>query len=228
MKETLSTGRIETISDILNKSGAKTGVEIGVFKGEFSRNILERWNGTLYLVDPWRELSDEEYLDSSNHKNHQDAFAQTMESIKGFESRAFMLRGLGEEMVHLFQDNSLDYIYIDGNHDYDHVKQDLELWWPKLKPGGLMTGHDYLMVDWPNAPKMDNGKDIHVWADGYQWSLRDYPGSVEDGYAGVFGVNPAVEEFVQQHNLQFELTNEWTSSFLIIKPKKETNSNNLI
>lgn len=222
MRETLSTGRIETISNILNNSGAKTGVEIGVFKGEFSRNILERWNGTLYLIDPWRELSDEEYLDSSNHKNHQDAFAQTMESIKGFENRAFMLRGLGEEMVHLFQDNSLDYVYIDGNHDYDHVKQDLELWWPKLKPGGLMAGHDYLMVNWENAPKMDNGKDIHVWADGYQWSLRGYSGPVEDGYAGVFGVNPAVEEFVQQHNLQFELTNEWTSSFLIIKPIFET------
>jgi len=222
MKQTLSTGRIETISTILNNSGAMTGVEIGVFKGEFSRNILERWNGTLYLVDPWRELSDEEYLDSSNHKNHQDAFAQTMESIKGFENRAFMLRGLGEEMIHLFQDNSLDYIYIDGNHDYDHVKQDLELWWPKLKQGGLMSGHDYLLVDWDNAPKLDNDKDIHVWANGYQWSLRDYSGNVEDGYAGVFGVNPAVEEFVQQHNLQFELTNEWTSSFLIIKPIDET------
>jgi predicted O-methyltransferase YrrM len=220
MKPTIDTGRIETISNILNNSGAKTGVEIGVFKGEFSRNILERWNGTLYLVDPWRELSDEEYLDSSNHKNHRDAFAQTMEAIKGFENRAFMLRGLGEEMVHLFKDNSLDYIYIDGNHDYDHVKQDLELWWPKLKAGGLLAGHDYLLVDWLAARKMDNGKDIHVWADGYQWSLRDYPGRVEDGYAGVFGVNPAVEEFVKEHELEYELTNEWTSSFIIIKPKR--------
>lgn len=218
MKETLDTNRIETISNILNKSGAKTGVEIGVFKGEFSRNILERWDGTLYLIDPWRELSDEEYLDSSNHKNHQDAFAQTMESIKGFESRAFMLRGLGEEMVHLFQDNSLDYIYIDGNHDYKHVKQDLELWWPKLKPGGLLAGHDFLILDWKRQPKLENGKDIHVWANGYDWSIRSYPGNVEDGYAGVFGVNPAVEEFTKNNNLEYELTNEWTSSFLIIKP----------
>lgn len=218
MKEILNTGRIETISNILNKIGAKTGVEIGVFKGEFSRNILERWNGTLYLIDPWRELSDEEYLDSSNHKNHQDAFAQTMESIKGFESRAFMLRGLGEEMIHLFKDNSLDYIYIDGNHDYDHVKQDLKLWWPKLKAGGLLAGHDYLLdFDWKKQPKLDNGKDIHVWANGYNWSIRDYSGPVEDGYAGVFGVNPAVDEFAKKKGLKFELTNEWTSSFIIIK-----------
>lgn len=217
MKQILETDRIEAISSILNNSNAKIGVEIGVFKGEFSKNILERWNGTLYLIDPWRELSDTEYLDSSNHKNHQDAFAQTMESIKGYESRAFMLRGLGEEIVHLFQDNSLDYIYIDGNHDYDHVLQDLNLWWPKLKQGGLMAGHDYLILDWENQPKLQNGKDIHVWANGYEWSIRNYPGKVEEGYAGVFGVNPAVEEFAKKNKLKFELTNEWTSSFLIKK-----------
>jgi predicted O-methyltransferase YrrM len=210
--------RIDAISNILNKIGAKVGVEIGVFKGEFSRNILNKWNGTLYLIDPWRELSDEEYLDSSNHKNHQDAFAKTMESIRGIEDRAFMLRGLGEEMVHLFQDNSLDYVYIDGNHDYDHVKQDLELWWPKLKPGGLMAGHDYLLLDWNRQPKRENNKDINVWADGEQWSIANDEWCTDKNYAGVFGVNPAVEEFVQQHNLQFDLTNEWTSSFLIIKP----------
>ena len=223
MKETLKTNRVETISSILNKSEARTGVEIGVFKGEFSRAILEKWNGTLYLIDPWRELSDEEYLDSSNHKNHQDAFLQTMNSIKGFESRAFMLRGLGEELVHLFKDNSLDYIYIDGNHDYDHAKQDLKLWWPKLRPGGLMAGHDYLQLNWERQPKLKNGKDIHVWADGENWSIINRPGTPEEGYSGVFGVNPAVEEFAAELGLDFELTSEWTSSFLIIKPIFETN-----
>lgn len=82
MKEQLKIDRIEAISNILNASNAKTGVEVGVFKGEFSKEILKRWNGTLYLIDPWRELSDEEYLDSSNHKNHKDAYFQTMEAIK--------------------------------------------------------------------------------------------------------------------------------------------------
>jgi hypothetical protein len=218
MHKTLNIDRIEAISNILNNMDAKVGVEIGVFKGEFSRNILDRWSGTLYLIDPWRELSDDEYLDSSNHKNHQDAFAKTMEAIKGVEHRAFMLRGLGEEMVNLFQDNSLDYVYIDGNHDYDHVKQDLELWWPKLKPGGLMAGHDYLLVDWSIADKRENGKDINVWADGFQWSINHNLWCTDKNYAGVFGVNPAVEEFAKLHNLKFDLTNEWTSSFLMFKP----------
>lgn len=212
------TTREAAISNLLNKNSAKVGVEIGVFKGEFSKSILENWKGTLYLIDPWRELSDEVYLDSSNHKNHQTAFSDTMNSIKGFESRAFMLRGLGEELVDLFEDNSLDYVYIDGNHDYDHVKQDLDLWWPKLKSGGLLSGHDYLLINWEKQPKLDNGKDIHVWANGESWSIINKSGSPEDGYSGVFGVNPAVDEFVEEHKLECNLTREWTSSFIIIKP----------
>lgn len=128
-----------------------------------------------------------------------------------------MLRGLSTEIADLFQSNTLDYVYIDGNHDYDHVTHDLNVWWPKLKQGGLLAGHDYLIVDWQNSPKLENGKDIHVWADGYTWSIRNYSGKVEDGYAGIFGVNPAVEEFVKENGLQFELTNEWTSTFLIKK-----------
>ena len=210
--------REEAVSNILNQNLAKIGVEIGVFKGEFSRNILEQWPGTLYLIDPWRDLSDEEYLDSSNHKNHQTAFSDTMNSIKGFENRAFMLRGLGEEMIDLFKDNSLDYVYIDGNHDYDHVKQDIEMWWPKLKSGGLMSGHDYLLVDWSEDLCLPNGKDKHIWANGETWSIRNYAGLPEEGYSGVFGVNPAVDEFVEKHGLDCNLTKEWTSSFIIIKP----------
>jgi hypothetical protein len=126
-------------------------------------------------------------------------------------------------LVHLFKDNSLDYIYIDGNHDYDHAKQDLKLWWPKLRPGGLMAGHDYLQLNWERQPKLKNGKDIHVWADGENWSIINRPGTLEEGYSGVFGVNPAVEEFAAELGLDFELTSEWTSSFLIIKPIFETN-----
>lgn len=44
------------------------GVEVGTFKGEFSRQIVNNWNGTLYMVDVWRPLG-EEYIDASNHLN---------------------------------------------------------------------------------------------------------------------------------------------------------------
>ena len=43
-----------------------------------------------------------------------------------------------------FENESIDWIYIDGNHSYEFVKEDLNNWWPKIKPGGFMCGDDYI------------------------------------------------------------------------------------
>jgi hypothetical protein len=202
--------RVSFITELLNNRACKKGVEIGVFKGQFSRQLLENWDGTLYMVDPWRPLGDE-YIDASNHKNHMDAYQETMDNIRGFEDRAFMFRGLGELVVDVFEDNSLDFVYIDGNHAYDWVKQDIQLWWPKLKKNGLLMGHDYILMDWYNDSNfLDNGKDKELWMKGPE-------SSDEYVYAGIFGVNPAVDEWAEEVNKTFLLTNEWTSSFIMVK-----------
>lgn len=205
------------ISTLLNQRNCKVGVEIGTFKAEFSRSILERWDGRLYMIDPWRPLG-EDYEDSSNHAEHLNAYREASENLKGFEDRSFMLRGLSSQLVDLFEDNSLDWVYIDGNHAYDFVKQDLELWWPKLKKGGIMSGHDFLLIDWWASYLLPNGKDKYVHADGNRWSINKGPGEYADGYAGVFGVNPAVEEFCKEHEIkECFLSKEWNSSFVFLK-----------
>lgn len=140
-----------------------------------------------------------------------DAYQETMDNIRGFEDRAFMFRGLGELVVDVFEDNSLDFVYIDGNHAYDWVKQDIQLWWPKLKKNGLLMGHDYILMDWYNDSNfLDNGKDKELWMKGPE-------SSDEYVYAGIFGVNPAVDEWAEEMNKTFLLTNEWTSSFIMVK-----------
>ncbi len=204
--------RLDLIPALLNSQcpGGK-GVEIGVFKGQFTKHILDRWDGTLYLVDPWRALNEEEYLDSSNHANHNDAYSQTMQRIKGNEDRAFMIRALSNQAADLFPDNSLDFVYIDGNHAYEYVKMDLEIWWPKLKVGGIFAGHDYLPMDWFKDPNFaENGIDKHIW---------HYPEDKPDQltYSGVFGVNPAVDEFAQKNGITFKVTNEYYGTFFAIK-----------
>lgn len=201
------------IPKVLNKTNAKIGVEIGVFKAQFSKHLLSNWSGTLYMIDPWRPLGDE-YIDSSNHKNHMNAYEESMKNIKGFEDRAFMLRGLGENFADLFKDQSLDFVYIDGNHAYSYVKADINMWWPKLKEGGLLLGHDYLKLDWydPDQAFHENGIDKHMW----MWSEDSE--NKEPAYAGIFGVNPAVDEFCEEHGLSGAVTNEFTGSFVIIKP----------
>jgi hypothetical protein len=197
-------GEYLTSLGLINK-----GVEVGVFKGDFSKEILSKWPGTLYMVDPWRPLGDE-YIDSSNHKNHSTAYSETMGSIGGFEDRAIMVRALSEQAVDLFEDDSLDFVYLDGNHAYDFIKQDIELWYPKVKKGGLVAGHDYLGMDWYGGTTfLANGKDKHIYSNNGSGPMK---------YAGIFGVNPAVDEFCKDNNYEVNLNNEaWFDTWWFIK-----------
>ena len=194
----------------LNDINAKNAVEVGVFKAQFSKHLLENWGGILWMVDPWRAFEEGEgYVDASNHKQHQTAYLEAMQNIEGYESRAFMLRGLSSDMASRFEDGSLDLVYIDGNHAYEWVKEDIELWWPKLRKGGVLTGHDYLDMDWDSGTFADNGKDKHIWMTGSEHE--------EHIYAGLFGVNPAVDEFVEREGLELTLTSEWLGSWIVQK-----------
>jgi hypothetical protein len=104
----------------------------------------------------------------------------------------------------------LDFIYIDANHAYDFVKEDIECWYPKVKPGGWVMGHDYIDMNWETPPFAENGKDKHLWM---------YDDSNPEGtkYAGVFGVNPAVDEFCLENNYTPRFTSEWFGTWYFKK-----------
>lgn len=197
--------RIDLITEIGKEFPNGKGVEVGTFKGEFSKEIMENWGGTLYMVDVWRPLSNEEYLDSSNHNNYVNGvYSEAINNTKGFEDRAVMVRATSEIASHMFEDNSLDFVYIDANHAYDYVVQDIELWYPKVKEGGYLCGHDYIHMDWYNDPNFAlNHKDKHI-----------YNGEF---YHGVFGVNPAVDEFCDKHGYTPQITKEWFGSWWVKK-----------
>lgn len=186
----------------------KIGVEVGTFKGEFAKQILSTWEGILYMVDPWRELT-KGYIDISNHINHPTSYLETINNLKGFEDRGFMLRGKSSQIVDLFEDESLDFVYIDGNHEYSYVKEDIDLWYPKIKKGGLISGHDYCLFNgnregWYKDPNFaEDGINKHIWGDNI--------------YYGLFGVNPAVDEFVNSKGYQLYHTDEWSSTWYIFK-----------
>jgi hypothetical protein len=200
----LDINRVELISRLGKEFQLGKGVEVGSFKGEFAKEILEAWSGTLYMVDVWRGLGDE-YLDSSNHNIHTSAYADTMKSIEGHEKRAIMIRTDSLNGSELFEDESLDFVYIDANHAYDYVVEDIKLWHPKVKKGGYLLGHDYIAIDWYNDPNfMENRKDKHIYA-------------ANGFYFGVFGVNPAVDEFCKEYEYNLSITNEWFGTWMIQK-----------
>lgn len=202
--------RIELIKSLLLEYPKGTGVEVGTFKGQFSKEIMQVWDGTLFLVDVWRELGSE-YNDASNNANFEGGvYGECINNIRGYEDRAIMIRASSEIASNFFEDESLDFVYIDANHAYEFVKQDIQLWFPKVKKGGLVMGHDYLKIDWSIPPFADNGIDKHIW-------LNEGEGDEYNVYAGVFGVNPAVNEFCIQNSYQPSFTDEWLGTWYFKK-----------
>jgi hypothetical protein len=143
----------DRLPDAFNALGlVGRGAEIGVRKGEFSELILSRWRGTQLLsIDPWTPADPESYRDSSNVSDdeHERFLAEAQGRLLAFGERSLIWRLTSEDAAARIEDSSLDFVYLDARHDDASVMHDLELWWPKVRPGGVLAGHDYLDGELP-------------------------------------------------------------------------------
>jgi Methyltransferase domain len=166
---------------------ASVGVEVGVWKGDLSALLLQRVRpARLFLVDPW--AFDPNYADSlfgggsAKSQADMDAICQqvrarfTAEITQGVVS---IQRSTSVEAAGSMADESVDWVYIDGNHTYEFVLEDLRSWYPKVRPGGLVTGDDY-------------GRPGTWWGDGVTKAVTEF-----------VGTEPVVVETI--HNHQFAL-----------------------
>lgn len=118
------------------------GVEIGVCRGHFSDIILKHTKlKRLYSIDPWSRPESEPLDDA--HTSTVNMYLDTLRLLSKHGERSVVYRARSEEAIAMFDDASLDFVYIDGDHRYEAVQLDISLWWPKLKPGGIFAGHDY-------------------------------------------------------------------------------------
>ena len=126
-------------------------IEIGVQEGYFADLVLSKWPSfkTYYGIDPWTQQAN--YKDGANVDNnaHENKYKNTLKKFnsKFGENRIKLIRNFSNLVVSYFKDYSLDFIYIDGRHDYCGVYEDLTLYYPKLKCNGIMGGHDYYSAE---------------------------------------------------------------------------------
>lgn len=133
-------------------------IELGVEKGYFSKMMLTHLEPKkLYLVDPWEigfdKNADETYGDTLNNlstaystvDDYQHLFNELSNEIKS--KQVVLKKNYSYEVVNTFKDEYFDFIYIDSCHLYPAVKNDLNIFLPKLKKGGIMAGHDYFEYD---------------------------------------------------------------------------------
>ncbi len=129
----------------LAERGINTGAEIGVAVAEYSVVLCEAMEGPIYLIDPWKEYPREVYCDTANvsQLEHDMRFRYVNNFIKVKGLNAKVMRMTSMEAAEEFEPASLDFVYIDANHAYEWVVIDLEAWWPKVRSGGFVCGHDF-------------------------------------------------------------------------------------
>lgn len=133
-------GRLQ-LAELLHELDFKVGVEIGVAQGWYSNEIMKRNpQMKLYGVDPW--ISYEGYTDyklKSTFKGLIEAAHARLDRYPNYE----FVQKFSADALKDFEDNSLDFVYIDGNHADPYVSEDISGWWKKLRCGGILAGHDY-------------------------------------------------------------------------------------
>ncbi|MEO0344052.1 MAG: class I SAM-dependent methyltransferase [Pseudomonadota bacterium] len=152
------------------------GAEIGVWQGDFSKMVLStRKLDTYYLIDPYAfmpEFPNRMYGGTvAKSQADMDAiFEGTKAKLAPLPGKQVWLRDLSEQAADQIQDGVLDFIYLDGNHYFEWVYKDLQLYIPKIRVGGHMILDDWLWRD-------DEGKTpVKLAAEKF---ARDMPGCMD-------------------------------------------------
>jgi predicted O-methyltransferase YrrM len=144
----------QTFVDLVKAQGWRVGVELGVDKGILTGMLLRACPGLhLYAVDIFPDMER-----SRRVFEYEEAYP------------ALDILGMtGDEASRAFVDQSLDFVFIDADHSYHAVKSDIAHWYPKVRDGGWVGGHDYHPKKWPGVVKA---------VDGYFSQVQHWPGTI--------------------------------------------------
>jgi predicted O-methyltransferase YrrM len=133
-------------SNVVNKFDNNSHfVEVGSWKGMsacyMAVEIINSGKNIKFdCVDTWDYVESSSEIEKSEFDNLFEVFNSNIEPVKDVIN---IIKSLSWDGAKNYEDNSLDFIFIDAGHDYESVTKDITNWFPKLKIGGLIAGHDY-------------------------------------------------------------------------------------
>lgn len=148
--------RWDFLSGMMNHMGLKSFVEVGCKEGRTAGHILKTVEGSMVVaIDPWKERpkdsSDptrETYQDWDFKKIAEEFWQNIGENVE----RCQMLMTTSTEAADQLKDKQFDIVFIDALHDFESVDQDIEAWWPIVREGGVLCGHDF-NHKWPGVER---------------------------------------------------------------------------
>lgn len=184
----------DDLPEFFVKMGFKKGAEIGVYKGEFSEKLAKA-GLELLAIDPWKIYEGFENPRGQQRLDFQ--FEHTQRVLLPYPN-AKIIRKTSMEAVKDFADGSLDFVYIDANHEFRYIAEDLAEWSKKVKKGGIVAGHDYFFTK--------TGTGVDHWHVAY----------VLKAYVGAFGIK---NWYIlgRKETIKGEKRDKWRS-WMFIKP----------
>ena len=168
------------VERFIKDNDVKSYAEIGVFKGKLFHHVLKHTDVKIaYAIDSWGE---NDYKD-----NFADGLSEVTTLLDAYETfcagirykdwnRVKILKKNSIKASKEIENNSLDMIFIDADHRYKAVLDDLKHWYPKVRKGGIIAGHDYsinvfsvMMAVWKYFGTADN---IKVGKDNTWWTIK--------------------------------------------------------
>ena len=127
------------------------GVELGVFQGGTSAALLNSLpNLQLFMVDAWSRFEKESAYRKSGDRmarqtlaQQQDCLRIALQATQAYRSRRTVMQTTTMAAARQFDDGVFDFAFLDADHTYEAIAADIRAWWPKLRPGGMLCGHDY-------------------------------------------------------------------------------------
>jgi hypothetical protein len=161
-----NTGR-EQLAQLFGELGFREGAEIGTESGLYAARLCANNPGVkLHCVDLWSIYPG--YRDHVDQTMLDKCFADTQERLKSYD--VHYIQKYSMDAVKDFEDRSLDFVYIDANHEWPYITQDIYYWSAKVRPGGIISGHDLY-----RSRRRDSKCHVHGAVIGYTYAFRINP-----------------------------------------------------
>lgn len=165
----LPIGRFKDVPRLFNELGFKVGAEVGVFEGEYSKWLLRMMPGLkLYCIDAWTPYPG--YKDFRKNTVI-ESYEKAKANVKGYDCT--LIKGWSDKVADQFENESLDFVFIDGNHSYEWMVWDIAKWSKKVRKGGIVYGHDF--DDYSNHRKRWAEMNVINAVEGWMKSYKIHP-----------------------------------------------------
>jgi hypothetical protein len=120
------------------------GAEVGVYEGHVSQALLTTFPRLrMVMVDPWKPFDGGDWTGSQSEEFFRQVKLAAMNRVSDMIERCLILEMESVDAARHISNKSLDFVFVDANHRYECAIADINAWWPKIRLGGLISGHDY-------------------------------------------------------------------------------------